>query len=215
MLPMRSAHSLLLSSLLLAGCGGPEPAPVPAATPASPAGSAAPGIPSGHPPVDSPHGAPAAPRGGITADRFRAPEGWEPQAASGMRLLQFRLPRAEGDGKDGEVAVFANIMGSTKSNIDRWRGQFTSVVQGKDGLEEFSEGLKGKATLLDISGKYAAMAMPGAQHATPPAPEDARMIAAVVESPDGVYFVKSTGPPATMEKWARSVRGFILESAKR
>jgi hypothetical protein len=132
-----------------------------------------------------------------------------------MRLLQFRLPRAEGDPKDGEAAVFTNIMGSTRANIDRWRGQFSVVEQGRDALEEIAEGVKGKVTLLDITGKYTGQMGPAAGGGAPPPAETTRMIAAVVESPEGVWFVKALGPPATMERWAKSVREFVLDAARK
>ena len=225
----RIAAVLIPLAALACACGdGDEerkPLP-PAISLGSPGGAeagpgAGSGIPGGHPPVAAPGGAPAArgPRAAPApaADRFRAPEGWQPEEpSSGMRLLQYRLPRADGDGRDGEVAVFANIMGSTQANIDRWRGQFTEVAQGKDSLTEHSEGLKGKVTLLDITGKQGAGGMGGmaAAHGGPEA-EQTRMLAAVVEAPDGTYYVKAVGPPATIGKWEKAVRDFILDSAKR
>ena len=163
-------------------------------------------------------GPPAQPPGaGPAADHFAAAEGWQSEApASNMRLLQFRLPRADGDGKDGEVAVFTRIMGSAKENIDRWRGQFSEIAQGKDKLEETVEGMKGKVTLLDITGKFGGGMNPMAgAHGSGAESAETRMIAAVVEHPTGPFYVKAMGPPATMGKWEASVRAFILDAAKK
>jgi len=129
-----------------------------------------------------------------------------------MRLLQFRLPRADGDAKDGEVVVFGSPMGGAEANIQRWRGQFAEVAGGKDSLEEIAAGEKGKVHLLDVTGKYSGGMGPGA---AAEAGAESRMIAAVLEIPAGTCYVKAIGPPATMGKWERSIRDFILESAKR
>jgi hypothetical protein len=49
------------------------------------------------------------------------PEGWiREKPVSSMRTAQFRLPRAEGDLEDAEVAVFNNI-GVYWSNNDGWK----------------------------------------------------------------------------------------------
>lgn len=230
---MRPAAAVLAAAAILAAsCGSDEGVPSRPAEPISigpPQGAlppghlpvGEPGLPPGHPPTGSARGdadpAPAPAGGGISADRFRAPEGWQPAATAGaMRLLQFRLPRADGDARDGEVVVFGNAMGSTKANIERWRGQFSEVAQGKDSLEETAAGEKGKVHLLDITGRYSGGMGPAA--GGPGAAEgvgESRMIAAVVEIPAGTYYVKATGPPATMGKWERSIREFILESAKK
>jgi hypothetical protein len=155
--------------------------------------------------------------GGVAADRFAAPEGWQVETPSGsMRLLQFRLPRADGDARDGEVVVFGNPMGDTKANLDRWRGQFQEIVSGKDSLEEIAAGEKGRIHLLDITGKFGGGMSPVAgAHGGDSGAGETRMIAAVVEVPAGTYYVKTLGPPATMGKWAKSIRSFIEESARK
>ncbi len=226
---LAAAASLALAALA-ASCSdekkGDQPLP-PAVSLGAPEGGGqaapAPSMPPGHPGMKSPHGAGgmevpqvAPPATGPAADRFKAPEGWQSETpSSGMRVAQYRLPRADGDPADGEAAVFGNIMGSTKANIDRWRGQFSEVAHGKDGLEEVTEGLKGKVTLLDITGKYAGgmgTAMPGSGAAAEAA--TTRMVAAVIEAKDGTFYVKVLGPPNTIAKWEKSIREFILASAK-
>ena len=238
---MRVAAASTVAVLLLAasGCGSDPPAPAKPAQPISlgdPRGALAPshpstglpeghpptGLPEGHPPVDAPPAArppvpPPVPEGGIAADRFSAPEGWQTEKPSGsMRLLQFRLPRADGDPADGEVVVFGRAMGDRQSNIDRWRGQFAPVAKDADRLEEIAAGEKGKVHLLDITGKYSGGMAPAAGAPAPPSWDgQTRMLAAVVEVPAGTYYVKATGPAATMGKWESTVRAFIVDSAKK
>lgn len=204
---------------LAAGCGAEKqetkPLP-PAISLGAPQGGPGTGgrMPTGHPPVEAPAGNPHA--AATVPDRFKAPEGWQSEPpSSNMRIAQFRIPRADGDAKDGEVAVFGNSMGTTRANIDRWRGQFTEVAQGKDSLEEITEGLKGKITLLDITGKFGGGM--GGGTAAPHGGGDGdttRMLGAVIEAADGTFYVKAMGPPGTMAKWEKSVREFILAGAK-
>ncbi len=225
---MRTAGIALAAVALAAGCGGEKqetrtpPPPISLGPPNSGGPAAGGGLPHGHPPAPSPGPMPApAPgpnphAGAPVPDRFKGPEGWQSETpSSNMRVAQYRIPRADGDPKDGEVAVFGNIMGSTRANIDRWRGQFSEVVAGKDSLEEISEGLKGKVTLLDITGKFGG-GMAGGMATAHGGGEGelTRMMGAVIEAPDGTFYVKAMGPPGTMAKWETSVRDFILKSAK-
>ena len=232
---MRAAASALATLVLAAsGCNSDPPAPAKPAEPISlgdPRGSLPPShppteLPTGHPPVDPSRATPGVglppaarqvPGDPVTADRFSAPEGWQTEKPSGsMRLLQFRLPRADGDPADGEVVVFGRAMGDRESNIDRWRGQFSPVAKDADRLEEIAAGEKGKVHLLDITGKYSGGMAPAAGAPAPPAWDgQTRMLAAVVEVPAGTYYVKATGPAATMGKWEASVRAFIVDSARR
>lgn len=229
--------AVLAAAALAAGCGDSSPTPgvkpdppeaqgsghavVPGRDPTTipghpPLGGAMPGAPLGGAMPGAPHGG-AAPAAGLEASHFPAPEGWQAETpSSGMRLLQYRLPRADGDAEDGEVAVFTRIMGSAEANIERWRGQFSNVVHGKDRLEEVVEGVKGKVHLLDITGVYGGqMGGPVAAAHGEGSGKETRMIAAVVEHPGGTFYVKAQGPPGTLGKWEASVRSFVMDAAKR
>jgi hypothetical protein len=234
MVRIAAVAAALVAAAAAAGCAQETPKPLPEpfslgppgipapAAPADPHGHSHgtdPALPAGHPPVApsaaDPADAPPPPSGRVGPERFSSPEGWQAEKPAGsMRLLQYRLPRADGDGADGEVLVFGNAMGSTTANIDRWRGQFTSVAQGKDSLTEVTEGVKGKVHLLDVTGKYGGGMAPGGAGHPGAAPEgEARMVAAVVEAPDATFYVKATGPVATVSKWEASIRKFILDAA--
>lgn len=166
------------------------------------------GLPPGHPPPGAGGGgpmgmgAPAGPRepAPIVWDD---PPGWERvEPSSRMRYAQYRLPRAPGDSADGEVVVItfgAGQGGDTQSNLERWWGQ----VQQADGRatrdvaerQEFDAG-SFHVVLTDVAGRLGGAMMPGMPG---PAPiERGRLTGAIVDTPQGAFFFKITGPDATV-----------------
>ena len=147
---------------------------------------------------------------------FTAPAEWKARpAASSMRVAEFVVPKAPSDPEDGEVIVyfFGGGGGSVEANIQRWVGQFQqpSGAGAKEaGRSTFTMGNL-KVTTVDVSGTYIAEVAPGStkRHNKP----GFRMRAAIVETPKGPYFVKFTGPAATV---ARASAGFdqFLKSLK-
>jgi len=146
--------------------------------------------------------------------RFDAPAGWASRTpGSTMRVAEFTLPRAPKDTEDAELAIFffGGQGGSVQANIDRWIGQMTqpdgraskeiaktTTLQTKSGL---------KMSLVDVTGTYVAEVKPGAaERFNRPG---FRLRAAVIETPRGPYFVKLTGPAATVARWDKSVLDFL------
>lgn len=146
--------------------------------------------------------------------KFDVPKGWISKAPStSMRVADFTLAKAAGDAEDATVTVyfFGGQGGSVQANMDRWIGQMaqpdgkpskdvakTSTVQTATGL---------KVSLVDVSGTYVAEVTPGsAERLNKPG---FRQIAAVVETPDGPYFVKLTGPAGTVGQWKSSLDAFL------
>jgi hypothetical protein len=131
-----------------------------------------------------------------------APASWKESApGSPMRVKQFTLP-----GKDGEaeLAVFffgQGQGGSTQANLDRWKGQF-QAPDGKGEAPSKTSTIKmassGTATVLDISGTYLFKAAPMAPGPVEPRPNH-RMLAVVLETPQGNYYLKLVGPAKTIE----------------
>lgn len=162
-------------------------------------------LPVGHPPMDGRSAAMKMPppRAGAANLKYTAPATWEKQPVrSNLRADQYKLPRVEGDAEDGELAVFtAGIGGGPEANIERWKGQFTTpdgqpIPPEAFVREEFeANGLK--ITLVDIAGRFNAGAMAMAGSAAGPK-DNYRMLGAIVETPDGPWFFKATGPSATM-----------------
>ena len=157
---------------------------------------------------------------GYTQDRvftFDPPAEWlQETVSSPMRLAQFTLPRAEGDVEDAELVVFyfGGSGGTVEANLQRWTSQMvqpdggqstdvattTSFTVNKN-AEEFP------VTLLDIPGTYAATVRPGSsmRYNKP----NFRLRAAVVETPQGPYFFKLTGPDRTVLAWDSQFSEFL------
>jgi len=129
-----------------------------------------------------------------------------------MRVAQFVLPRSMGDTLDAELVVyyFGGSGGSVAANIDRWLGQ----VQQADGKPSAAVAQRQKrtvnglsVTLVDVSGTYVAEMTPGAteRHNNP----NFRLRAGVIETPNGPYFIKLTGPAKTVAAWDKAFEQFV------
>ena len=146
--------------------------------------------------------------------KFDAPKGWVSKTpASSMRVAEFVLAKAPGDAEDATVTVyfFGGQGGSVQANLDRWIGQMAqpdgkpSKDVAKTSNMQTATGLK--VSLVDVSGTYVAEVTPGStERLNKPG---FRQIAAVVETPDGPYFVKLTGPAGTVAKWKESLDAFL------
>ncbi|MCA9413053.1 MAG: hypothetical protein KC917_04030 [Candidatus Omnitrophica bacterium] len=136
---------------------------------------------------------------------FLVPEDWESsQPSSSMRVGQYTIP---GEAGPAELAIFGPMGGSVQMNIDRWIGQ----VEQPDGssskdkaTQEKMQGDEFEFTLLDVTGTYKGMQMPGA--AATDAQEDYRLLASIVETPSGPWFFKATGPHDTLEKYVEDFK---------
>jgi hypothetical protein len=139
--------------------------------------------------------------------QFTAPPAWKSRpSASAMRVAEFVVPRVAGDSEDGEVIVyfFGGAGGSVDANIARWVGQFqtASGAPVKTPTRTSSTVRSLKITEVDVSGTYIAEVRPGsAERFNKP---DFRMRAAVIETPNGPYFVKFTGPARTVARASSS-----------
>jgi hypothetical protein len=144
---------------------------------------------------------------------FAAPAGWKTVAtSSSMRVAQFALPRASGDAADAELVVyyFGGSGGTVEANIERWLGQ----MQQPDGkpskavAKRESRTVNGlKVTLVDVGGTYVAEMTPGAKERHNSA--NFRLRAAVIETPNGPYFIKLTGPATTVAAAEKSFEAFL------
>jgi hypothetical protein len=144
---------------------------------------------------------------------YSTPDGWRVQPpASSMRVAEFSLPRADGDAEDAQLVVyyFGGQGGSVEANLERWIGQ----IEQPDGKPSASVAKKetrrvnGLAlTLVDVSGTYVAETAPGAT--TRQNKPGFRLRAGVVETANGPYFIKLTGPSRTIGKWDRAFEQFV------
>jgi hypothetical protein len=146
--------------------------------------------------------------------KFDAPKEWVSRApASPMRVAEFTLPRVSKDAEDAELVIFffSGQGGGVQANIDRWISQMaqpdgrasrevatTTTLQTKSGM---------KVSLVDVTGTYVAEIKPGSsERFNKPG---FRLRAAVVDTPRGPYFVKLTGPAATVARWDKTFVDFL------
>jgi hypothetical protein len=156
----------------------------------------------------------AAPLFLTAALKYDAPAGWTVRTpASSMRVAEFALPRVAGDAEDGALVVyfFGGQGGTIQANLDRWIGQMTqpdgkpSAGVARTSTLTTTRGLS--VTLVDLTGTYVAEMTPGSTERHNKA--GFRLRAAVVETPEGPYFVKLTGPAKTIAKWDESFLAFV------
>ncbi len=146
---------------------------------------------------------------------LKVPESWKESPGDGrMRAGQFELPAVEGDKEPGELIVYyfgQGGAGGVAANLKRWIGQFAAegrkvkLTQGKQA--------GGAYTLADVSGTYnKSMGPPVAQQTK--AVAGTRMLAAIVETSQGPYFLKLTGPEKTVAAATDSLRASFGGDAK-
>ena len=145
--------------------------------------------------------------------KVRVPAGWvEEERTSSMRVAQYRLPKATGDTDDASLVLFyfgQGQGGSAAANVERWVGQMKQAdgSAARDAKEERFEANGLKVTTVDVSGTYVAETAPGSGsfHNKP----DYRLRAAVVETPNGSYYVKLVGPEKMVSQWNDSFLSYI------
>lgn len=160
--------------------------------------------------------APPAPHARIAGEplAFEPPADWAVETpTSPMRKAQYLLPHAEGDAKDAECVVyFFGDMGGggVDANVERWCSQFEQP-DGRDSKDLLVRSERSVAGMpvheVQLSGTYVAETAPGSgERVNEPG---YRMIAAIVESDHGAYYVKLVGPAATVAKHESAFRDFI------
>jgi hypothetical protein len=146
----------------------------------------------------------------------KLPEGWTKiEASSSMRLAEIKMAKAKGDAEDAVLAVFhfPGTGGDAAANIIRWQRQ----MEGPNGEAGTEVAVTDTITLYgitiittDITGTLlpAGMGM-GPDSKTP----NSRMIASVIETGVGNWFIKVTGPKNTVAAHLQKYREF-LKTAK-
>jgi hypothetical protein len=139
----------------------------------------------------------------MAALTYTVPPAWHTRPpASSMRVAEFVIPKAQGDAEDAELIVYyfgASGGGSAEANVNRWIGQ----MQQPDGSSSNAKARRAertinglKVTTVDVSGTYTAEMSPGAtEHYNK---SGYRLCAAMVETTQGAYYIKMTGPASTV-----------------
>jgi hypothetical protein len=200
--------AIIVAALLMAACQSKGPAPKEGAAPAT----------ETQKPAADPHaGLNLAPSQPAAADKIprpepdesgkidlglvtmQVPEGWtfeKPRAL--MRRAQFKVAGAGGDAESIVFFMGAAGAGSRQANIDRWVAQFSNrdgspVVDVKP-VEKQVSGFD--VTQIEVAGEYDGGMTPRGQPGQ--ASSGQRLIAAIVATPKGPYYIKLLGPDATV-----------------
>ena len=141
--------------------------------------------------------------------KVNAPAEWKQQQPKSQILShEFSAPAAEEDKTDGRLTVM-QAGGSIEANIDRWYGQFTQPDGGdtKERAKVKKQVIAGQDVhVVDISGTYKDQAGPFAPAVERP---KYRMLAAIVATDKGNFFLKFYGPERTMAKHEKAFTQMI------
>jgi hypothetical protein len=149
--------------------------------------------------------------GSAAGVRWSVPRGWSAQPQRPMRVVTYTIPAARG-AAPGECAVFyfgRGQGGTVADNLARWTQQFERSGRARRG-ERSIRGLR--IYTIDLSGTY--LAPKGPMMEPREKLPNYRLLGAIVETPDGHVFFKSTGPAATMEQ-ARADFDRMIESVSK
>ena len=145
---------------------------------------------------------------------FEAAGGWiTEEPGSPARVAEYRLPGRTGSDDDARLVIYyfgVSGAGTIESNVQRWCGQF----EQPDGRASSDVVVISQRTIhglqvnaVDLDGTYVAETSPGSgEHVNQP---DHRMLAAVVSTDAGPYYVKLVGPVATVARWESSYDRFL------
>ncbi len=143
--------------------------------------------------------------------QLEAPEAWK-KVKPRVKFIEyeFAVPAAAEGGADGRVTVMG-AGGTVQQNIDRWLGQFTQPdgKASKDVATVNTQKLSDvKLHTIDVSGTYGDRRGPFAPAVERPG---YRMLAAIIETPQGNYFIKFYGEAKTVAAHAEAFEEMVEE----
>ncbi len=146
--------------------------------------------------------------------KAKVPEGWkEEQPTSTMRMAQFKLPKAEGDKEDAELALFyfKGGSGSADQNLKRQLAKFKPAEGKQEPVNKTEKTKVGKidATLQDVKGVYLSKFPPFAPNAKITEKTDWRQIYVIFMTDSGDYYMTLLGPAKTVEKHEKAFKEWI------
>ncbi len=143
---------------------------------------------------------------------FTAPGSWQVvPPRNNIVEKEIKVPRVGKDTEDGRLTIMG-ATGSIDANIERWYGQFKQPdgSSTKDKAKVSKKTVAGQTVhLVDISGMFSGMGG-GPFAPKTAAKENQRMLAAIIETQKhGKYFVKLTGPAATIKANEKGFKSLI------
>ncbi len=147
--------------------------------------------------ASGPQGAPASRQVEALDIALQIPTNWEEETpTSNLRLLQFKVPAAEEGSEPTEYVVFPPFGGSREENIGRWVAQF--APDGRELAMVLGTCSQGEYVQVDLTGTFKKPDGPPVRMQTVDAP-GYRMLAVILTTANGNYFIKMVGPSATVE----------------
>ena len=146
--------------------------------------------------------------------KSKVPAGWkEENPSSTMRMGQFKLPKADGDKEDAEIAVFyfKGGSGTTEQNLKRQLAKF-KAAEGKEEPENKVEKIKlGKvdATYQTVKGTFLSKFPPFAPNAKITEKPDYQQLYVVFTTETGDYYLTLLGSTKTVEKHKKDFEEFL------
>ena len=226
----RTSLVLCLAGSVLAGCekgGEPSATPAPGTTTApaaKPAGQPAPA--AAHPSVTAPGQqdtatGPASGTVELSGLTMTVPEGWQETSLSGgmfaaSEAKAYTIPGTAGDAEGCTVKVthFPMMKGKDDININRWLAQVMQADGKPTTREQATVTVTDlghvRLTVVDATGSLNQGMGMGAGGTNQ---SGQRLIAAIVDHPQGPHFVKATGTVESMKQAEASIDAF-LKSAK-
>lgn len=143
-----------------------------------------------------------------------APKSWkEEPPANTMRLTQFKIPKAEGDPEDAELAVFffKGGSGSVEANLERQVKKF-KPAEGEDKVSAKTEKIKVgtiDATFQDVQGTFLSKFPPFAPNAKITEKTKFRQLYVIFTTDKGDFYMTLLGPAKTVDKSAKEFKEFL------
>jgi hypothetical protein len=141
--------------------------------------------------------------------KVTAPAAWKKQQPKSTILShEFLAPKAEGDRYDGRLTVMS-AGGTVEANIERWYGQFKQPdgSNSKERAKVEKRTIAGQEVhVVDISGTYKDQAGPFAPAVER---EKYRMLAAIIVTEQGNFFLKFYGPQRTVAEHEKAFDGMV------
>ncbi len=144
--------------------------------------------------------------------KSKLPEKWKEETPSNnMRMAQFKLPKAEGDKEDAELALFKfpGGSGAVEANLKRQVDKF-QPAEGEKEVKSKVEKIKVgsiEATYQDVSGTFKKKAFPMAKDFT--AVPKYRQLYVVFTTNDGEFYMTLLGPEKTVEKHKKEFESWL------
>ncbi|HUS67722.1 MAG TPA: hypothetical protein VMZ28_24470 [Kofleriaceae bacterium] len=136
----------------------------------------------------------------VGAIALHLPDDWKAEpTTSGMRKAQWKIPAAKGAGEAELVAFYFGPQGAgtVADNIQRWAEQFDVNGQPAQPKKSTREVGGMPVTTVELEGRYVAAMSPGAPEKNDK--PDTMMLGFIVETKEGPYYYKLTGPKATVQ----------------